>query len=236
MYHLVMCFLSSRSTVSTCSQIYSLLGDSYSQANLSQAAINAYLEALKASPRYLYPFLQILALLRRAYTPEQLNVNEALLYQISSFAFPDFLQDMAARLVEQENVPLALLLRLCALFQAISVVTKSSISSLPLGPSARLFDIPVCYQEILKGLDKLDANKVTPVLLKSLELMGYELDLHCQFIRRFPEEVICLNRLLCLILELFTIITFHYLPSAYPPRPSPDLIPDIPNYYKQEGG
>lgn len=224
------------SEIFTCSQIYSLLGDSYSQANLSQAAIYAYLEALKASPRYLYPFIQILALLRRTYTPEQFIVNEALLYQISSFALPDLLQDMAARLVEQENVPLALLLMLCALFQAISVVIKSSTSSLPLVPSARLLDIPVCYHEILAGLDKLDANKVAPVLSKSLELMGYELDLHCQFIRRFPEELIFLNRLPCLILELFTMITFHYLPSAYPPSPSPDLILNILNYSKQEGG
>lgn len=203
----------------TRSQIYSLLGDCYYLVDNPQEAVTAYLEALKASPWALYPFLQILALLRKTTTIAELLEKESLLSQISGFAPPHFQRKMAARLAEQESLSLALLLDLCALYQTLSVefLAPSSGSA----PTPLSFNITDCCQDILRNSDNLPSQKQSTLPSKFLSLKSHELAIYAQFIRQFPQEQNQLTkRLIPLILELFTLITFHFLPAIDPPNPA----------------
>lgn len=194
------------------SQIYALLGDSYAQAKLHESAIEAYLDALKDSPQHLYPFLQILHLLREMFSFEELIANPNLLNRLSSFASPDYLLNMATNLKEQNDLFLSTLLKLCALISYLDSPTK------------KLPDVPLLYQDIKNVLNTLDLNTVPPQLAQALLLMLYEWEIVSQFIQHFPDEQIVLTQFSRIFYRLFSLITFYYLP---PLVPSQDIIPHV---------
>lgn len=205
------------------SQIYSLLGDSYTQTHFTQAAIDAYLEALKTIPYSLYPFLQILNLLRQTYTLEELEGKEDLLNRISGFASPELQINMAAKLEREENLFLATLLRLCA-----------SISLLSL-PTHRSLDISILSREIISCINTFDLNQVSSVIAKSLVLLSSELEICCQFIVHFPEEQGLVNHLPLIFYKMFVLITFSYLPPITQSDCPLNWVPNL-SFTKQEGG